>query len=146
MPSSDDPKNLKQPLQKGGETNDLEGLGMDELLDMYDRKMSNFAEGDIIRGRVLKVLGAEGGFDFATGVATYRDRKRPRQVIHPGVQPDTIRALEAFLRAVRSPEPVAPPVGLAEAREATITGLMVRRAVDEGRIVTRAEILGVGPG
>ena len=49
MPSSDDPKNLKQPLRQGGETNDLEGLGMDELLDMYDRKMSNFAEGDIIR-------------------------------------------------------------------------------------------------
>jgi small subunit ribosomal protein S1 len=59
MPSSDDPKNLKQPLRKGGETNDLEGLGMDELLDMYDRKMSNFAEGDIIRGKVLKVLGSE---------------------------------------------------------------------------------------
>jgi len=59
MPSSDDPKNLNQPLRKGGEPNDLEGLGMDELLDMYDRKMSNFAEGDIIRGRVLKVLGAE---------------------------------------------------------------------------------------
>jgi small subunit ribosomal protein S1 len=59
MPSSDDPNNLKQPLRKGGETNDLEGLGMDELLDMYDRKMSNFAEGDIIRGRVLKVLGSE---------------------------------------------------------------------------------------
>jgi len=59
MPSSDDPKNPKQPLRKGGETNDLEGLGMDELLDMYDRKMSNFAEGDIIRGRVLKVIGSE---------------------------------------------------------------------------------------
>jgi small subunit ribosomal protein S1 len=61
MPSSDDPKNLKQPLRKGGETNsnDLEGLGMDELLDMYDRKMSNFAEGDIIRGKVLKVIGSE---------------------------------------------------------------------------------------
>ena len=61
MPSSDDPKNPKQPLRKGGETNsnDLEGLGMDELLDMYDRKMSNFAEGDIIRGRVLKVIGTE---------------------------------------------------------------------------------------
>jgi small subunit ribosomal protein S1 len=26
---------------------------------MYDRKMSNFAEGDIIRGRVLKVIGSE---------------------------------------------------------------------------------------
>src|SRR5882757_598931 len=61
MPSSDDPKTLNQPLRKGGEpsNNDLEGLGMDELLDMYDRKMSNFAEGDIIRGRVLKVIGAE---------------------------------------------------------------------------------------
>jgi ribosomal protein S1 len=59
MPSSDDPKTVKQPLQKGGETNDLENLGMDELLDMYDRKMSNFAEGDIIRGRILKVSGAE---------------------------------------------------------------------------------------
>jgi small subunit ribosomal protein S1 len=59
MPSSDDPKNLNQPLRKGGETSDLEGLGMDELLDMYDRKMSNFAEGDIIRGRVLKVIGSE---------------------------------------------------------------------------------------
>jgi small subunit ribosomal protein S1 len=32
---------------------------MDVLLDMYDRKMSNFAEGDIIRGRVLKVIGSE---------------------------------------------------------------------------------------
>src|SRR5258708_27009328 len=59
MPSSDDPKNSKEPLRKGGETNDLEGMGMDELLDMYDRKMSNFAEGDIIRGKVLKVSGAE---------------------------------------------------------------------------------------
>jgi small subunit ribosomal protein S1 len=59
MPSSDDPKNSKQPLRKGGETNDLEGMGMDELLDMYDRKMSNFAEGDIIRGKVLKVSGGE---------------------------------------------------------------------------------------
>jgi small subunit ribosomal protein S1 len=59
MPSSDDPKNANQPLRKGGETNDLESLGMDELLDMYDRKMSNFAEGDIIRGRVLKVIGSE---------------------------------------------------------------------------------------
>jgi small subunit ribosomal protein S1 len=59
MPSSDDPKNLNQPLRKGGENNDLEDLGMDELLDMYDRKMSKFAEGDIIRGKVLKVLGSD---------------------------------------------------------------------------------------
>ena len=100
---------------------------------------------DSFTGVSLKVLGSEGGFDFATGAMTYRDRKRPRQVIHPGVQPDTARSLEAFLLAARSPEPPTPPVGLAEAREATITGLMVRRAVDEGRVVTRSEILGPGP-
>lgn len=101
---------------------------------------------DSFTGVTLKLLGDEGGFDFATGVATFRDRKRPRQVIHPGVQPDTARSLEAFVQAVRSPEPTPPPVGLADAREATITGLMVRRAVDEGRIVTRAEILAASPG
>jgi small subunit ribosomal protein S1 len=51
MSPVDDPNNLK--------TNDLEGLGMDELLDIYDRKMTHFNEGDIVRGRVLKVTPSE---------------------------------------------------------------------------------------
>lgn len=101
---------------------------------------------DAFTGVSLRVIGREGGFDFATGSMTFRDRKRPRQSIHPGVQPDTARSLRAFFEAARSPEPVDPPVGLAEAREATVTGLMVRRAVDEGRVVARSEILSTHPG
>jgi myo-inositol 2-dehydrogenase/D-chiro-inositol 1-dehydrogenase len=53
---------------------------------------------------------------------------------------DTRLALRAFLDAVRSPTPTAPPLSLAEARDATLTGLLVRRTVDERRIVTLDEI------
>jgi myo-inositol 2-dehydrogenase/D-chiro-inositol 1-dehydrogenase len=99
---------------------------------------------DGFTGISLRVLGNEGGFDFASGALTFRDRKRPRQVLHPGAQPDTTLAVAAFLAAARAHEPVEPPVGLAEAREATVTGLMVRRAVDEGRVVERGEIVSPG--
>ena len=63
MPSSDDPKNPVQQPRKG-EANDLEGLGMDELLEVYDRKMATFAEGDIVRGRVLKLTATEAVVDI----------------------------------------------------------------------------------
>jgi myo-inositol 2-dehydrogenase / D-chiro-inositol 1-dehydrogenase len=95
-------------------------------------------------GISLRVLGTEGGLDFTSGALTFRDRKRPRQVLHPGSQPDTNWSILAFLAAARSLEPVEPPVGLVEAREATVTGLMVRRAVDEGRVVERQEVLASG--
>src|SRR5947208_2101487 len=49
MASGDDPNNQKKPLRN----NDLEGLGMDELLNLYEK--SNIAEGEIVRGRVLKL-------------------------------------------------------------------------------------------
>ncbi|MDQ6801369.1 MAG: 30S ribosomal protein S1 [Acidobacteriota bacterium] len=49
MPPTD-PKNSKD---------DLENLGMGELLDMYEKRMSNFAEGDIVRGKVLKITPSE---------------------------------------------------------------------------------------
>lgn len=52
MPSKDDPKKLKTPIRLG-DTSGLENLGMDELLDMYDK--STFAESDIVRGRVVKI-------------------------------------------------------------------------------------------
>jgi small subunit ribosomal protein S1 len=52
MPSSDDPNNQKKPLRRG-ENNDLENLGMDELLNLYEK--SSIAEGEIVRGRVLKI-------------------------------------------------------------------------------------------
>src|SRR6266480_1407996 len=49
MPSKD-PKNPPD---------NLENLGMDELLDMYEKRMSHFAEGDIVHGRVLKLTPSE---------------------------------------------------------------------------------------
>lgn len=97
-------------------------------------------------GVALKVVGGGGAFDFASGTLVSRNRALPRQSLHPGNQPDTAEAVRAFVHAVRGPESVAPPVGLAEAREATITGLMVRRAVDEARVVARSEILAALPG
>lgn len=96
---------------------------------------------DRFTGTTLQVMGTDGGLDFTSGALTFRDKGRPRQVIQPGVQPDTRFALQAFLAAVRSDGAVPPPLTLAEARDATLTGLLVRKAVDERRVVTIDEVL-----
>jgi hypothetical protein len=49
-------------------------------------------------------------------------------------------AISAFLASIRSDQPLPPPITLAEARAATLTGLLVRKAVDERRVVTLDEI------
>ena len=90
-------------------------------------------------GNTLRVVGDSGGFDFGTGAATFRDRNTPRQTLHPGNLADTGLAIAAFLGAVRAEAPVAPPISLDEARDAVVTGWMVRAAVDSGRTVTRGE-------
>jgi myo-inositol 2-dehydrogenase/D-chiro-inositol 1-dehydrogenase len=97
---------------------------------------------DAFTGTSLKLVGTAGGADFSTGTITYRDRTRPRRVVHPGNLPDTRLALEEFLAAVRAPDSssVVPPLTLDEARVATQIGLLVRRAVDERRIVALDEI------
>ena len=51
MPSNDESKKPQQPRQ--ADTSNLENLGMDELLDLYTRP--TLAEGEIVKGRVLKV-------------------------------------------------------------------------------------------
>src|SRR5215212_7156357 len=58
MPSQQEPKNPDQQQRKG-DNNDLENLGMDELLEVYQRKMATFAEGDIVRGKILKIAPGE---------------------------------------------------------------------------------------
>jgi small subunit ribosomal protein S1 len=65
MPSTDDPKNPKPPVNSR-DRNDpsFESMGMDELLQMYDEKMSKFKEGDIIRGRILKITASEAVVDI----------------------------------------------------------------------------------
>jgi small subunit ribosomal protein S1 len=51
MASNDDTKKPSQPLQ--ADSSNLENLGMDELLDLYSKP--SLTEGEIIRGRVIKV-------------------------------------------------------------------------------------------
>jgi hypothetical protein len=87
-------------------------------------------------------MGERGGFDFGNGSLTLRDRKSSRQSIHPGPQADTRAALEAFIAAVRASEPGDPPITVAEARDATLVGLLVRKAVDERRVVELSEVSG----
>jgi myo-inositol 2-dehydrogenase / D-chiro-inositol 1-dehydrogenase len=95
---------------------------------------------DGFTGSTLRVMGEDGGFDFSSGTLTLRDRALPRRSIQPGHHADTRMALEAFLTSVRSGSPLPPPVTLAEARSATEVGLLVRKAVDEQRVVTLEEI------
>jgi predicted dehydrogenase len=98
---------------------------------------------DGFTGTSLRVLGEHGGFDFSTGVLTSRDRSVPRQTIRAGPQADSRLALEAFLAAVRAGTPVPlSPISLADARAATAIGLLVRKAVDERRVVGMDEVLG----
>ncbi|HEV8660229.1 MAG TPA: 30S ribosomal protein S1 [Thermoanaerobaculia bacterium] len=52
MASNDDQKKQNQDTS-------LENLGMGELLDLYDKKMAHFAEGEIVRGRVVKLTPTE---------------------------------------------------------------------------------------
>jgi predicted dehydrogenase len=93
-------------------------------------------------GSTLRVMGEDGGFDFVSGALTFRDRRRVRRAVQPGPQTDTRMALEAFLASVRSNPPVAPPITLVDARAATVIGLLVRMAVDEGRVVAINEVIG----
>lgn len=97
---------------------------------------------DTFTGAWQKVIGKAGGLDLGSGVATFRDRGQPRRKLGAGQGADAPTGLPGFLDAARrggSAAP-APPVSLIEAREATVTGLLVRRAVDERRVVRRDDV------
>ncbi len=55
MAANDDPKRQKPISGKSEGGDDLDNFRMEDLLQMYDKKMSEFAEGDIVRGKVLQV-------------------------------------------------------------------------------------------
>jgi predicted dehydrogenase len=101
---------------------------------------------DAFTGVTQRLIGSAGGLDLTAGTATFREKGRSRLTLHPGNPPqDTKLALQTFLDSVRSREPLAPPITLAEARAATLTGLLVRKAVDERRVVTLDEIVSGPP-
>ncbi len=95
---------------------------------------------DAFTGVAQRVIGTTGGLDFGSGVVTFRDKGRPRTTLHPGNLPETRLALQTFLNAIRAEGTTAPPVSLEESRDATLTGLLVRKAVDERRVVSWDEI------
>lgn len=95
---------------------------------------------DGFTGSTLRIMGEEGGLDLGSGSLTYRDRQRTRQTLSPGPQNETRLALADFLASVRASRPLPPPISLVEARNATLTGLLVRKAVDEQRVVTLDEL------
>jgi small subunit ribosomal protein S1 len=61
--ASSDPKKPQDPPRQG-DGGELENLGMDELLDIYEKRMSHYSEGDIVHGRVLKVTPSEAIVDI----------------------------------------------------------------------------------
>ena len=97
---------------------------------------------DAFTGHDLRFVGDGGGLDFSSGTATFRDKSRPRQTIHPGNLADTREALRGFVEAIRveGPTPPPPPITLSQARDAVVTGLMVRLAVELRRPVARDEV------
>jgi small subunit ribosomal protein S1 len=64
MPPSDERKDRPNAPARGLNDSDLETAGMDELLRMYDEKMAEIAEGDIVKGRILKVTSTEAIVDI----------------------------------------------------------------------------------
>jgi predicted dehydrogenase len=88
-------------------------------------------------GMTMRFLGSEGGIDLATGTVSYREKSRARELLLDDQVSDTRRAIENFVAAVQRKRSNASD-GLAEltdAKLATLVGLMVRRAVDENRLV-----------
>jgi predicted dehydrogenase len=93
-------------------------------------------------GSSLRVLSEKGGFDFNSGILTFRDREPKRRAVQPGPQPDTRLSLEAFLASIRSDDSSVGLPSLSDARNATLIGLLVRKAVDERRTVAIEELAG----
>ena len=101
MPSSDDPKK-KQPSSTPSDVRYDEAVGMEELLEMYDKKMAEFSEGDIVRGRVVQVTASEIVVDIgykSEGILS-RDEMRPL----PG-QPEvkTGDEVEVYIERIEGP-------------------------------------------
>jgi small subunit ribosomal protein S1 len=75
---------------------------MEELLEMYDKKMAEFSEGDIVRGRVVQVTGSEIIVDIgykSEGILS-RDDMRPQ----PG-QPEIKKGdeVEVYIERIEGP-------------------------------------------
>lgn len=87
-----------------------------------------------------RVAGLKGGCDLGAGRFIYRDGRQPRTVGR-GVN-DTRESLRSFFDAIK--EGRKPVSGVYNGRDATLVGLLVRRAVDRKGVATMREILSQG--
>ena len=92
-----------------------------------------------------QLVGPKGAIDLTKGFVAFRkgaapDENQTRQVEAQDRRDSTLHALEGFFDCVRTGQP--PVVGANEGREATLVGLLIRKAVYEQRVVTMPEILG----
>jgi myo-inositol 2-dehydrogenase/D-chiro-inositol 1-dehydrogenase len=86
-----------------------------------------------------RVAGFKGGIDLAAGRISYTDASQPPRLLHER-QPDaTGRAIANFFECIATG--ARPASSLREGIDATLAGLLVRKAVDERRRVTMEEIL-----
>jgi myo-inositol 2-dehydrogenase / D-chiro-inositol 1-dehydrogenase len=92
-------------------------------------------------GTFERIAGPKGGIDLTDGKIYPRDAKgQVIELARPKNSGElTILAMAAFLTSVRTGRP--PIVGVRNGRQATLSGLLVRKAVDENRRVLMSEIV-----
>ena len=90
-----------------------------------------------------QLIGPTAAIDFAKGSIIYQQGKAVgepvRQIPAPEREDSTLLALQSFFQCTRTGR--QPEVGVREGRDATLVGLLVRKAVYEHRVVTMEEIL-----
>ena len=90
-----------------------------------------------------QLIGPKAGIDFAKGFIAYQRGKTEGeptlQIPAPEREDTTLLALQSFFQCTRTGR--QPEVGVREGRDATLVGLLVRKAVYEQRVVTMAEVL-----
>jgi len=85
-----------------------------------------------------RVVGRLGGCDLGGGRFIYRDKSKPQRAVGEDVN-DTRESLRAFFDSVKQGKP--PVSGVHNGRDAVLVGLLIRKAYDDGRVVTWEELL-----
>lgn len=90
-------------------------------------------------GMSMAVVGTKGAVDIMEGRIALRDEKAAVDPIKPQETNDTEDALVSFINSVRTGKP--PAATVANGRNATLTALLVRKAVYEHKVVSWGEML-----
>ncbi|MBI4582651.1 MAG: Gfo/Idh/MocA family oxidoreductase [Planctomycetes bacterium] len=93
-------------------------------------------------GHHERFIGLLGGIDLTAGKITYSDRsdrKDKTQLVQPEIEDETTLAINSFIDCIRHDR--IPHSTVYNGRDATLVGLLVRKAVYERRAVTWEEML-----